>query len=78
MPSLEAEVNKYSLPKLSYRRSRHYYEKNYKTTLNTGMLIPIYANELTQPGDTFKIDLSFIAREVTPLQPVMDLSLIHI
>nr|DAO65569.1 MAG TPA: Major capsid protein [Microviridae sp.] len=72
MPSLEAEVNKYSLPKLSYRRSRHYYEKNYKTTLNTGMLIPIYANELTQPGDTFKIDLSFIAREVTPLQPVMD------
>lgn len=72
MPSLEAEVNKYSLPKLSYRRSRHYYEKNYKTTLSTGMLIPIYANELTQPGDTFKIDLSFVAREVTPLQPVMD------
>lgn len=72
MPSLEAEVNKYSLPKLSYRRSRHYYEKNYKTTLNTGMLIPIYMNELAQPGDTFKIDLSFIAREVTPLQPVMD------
>lgn len=72
MPSLEAEVNKYSLPKLSYRRSRHYYEKNYKTTLNTGMLIPIYVNELAQPGDTFKIDLSFIAREVTPLQPVMD------
>lgn len=72
MPSLEAEVNKYSLPKLRYRRSRHYYEKNYKTTLNTGMLIPIYVNELAQPGDTFKIDLSFIAREVTPLQPVMD------
>lgn len=72
MPSLEAEVNKYSLPKLRYRRSRHYYEKNYKTTLNTGMLVPIYANELVQPGDTFKIDLSFIAREVTPLQPVMD------
>lgn len=72
MPSLEAEVNKYSLPKLSYRRSRHYYEKNYKTTLNTGMLIPIYANELVQPGDTFKIDLSFVTREVTPLQPVMD------
>lgn len=72
MPSLEAEVNKYSLPKLNYRRSRHYYEKNYKTTLNTGMLIPIYVNELVQPGDTFKIDLSFIAREVTPLQPVMD------
>lgn len=72
MPSLEAEVNKYSLPKLRYKRSRHYYEKNYKTTLNTGMLIPIYVNELAQPGDTFKIDLSFIAREVTPLQPVMD------
>lgn len=72
MPSLEAEVNKYSLPKLSYRRSRHYYEKNYKTTLNTGMLVPIYVNELVQPGDTFKIDMSFISREVTPLQPVMD------
>lgn len=72
MPSLETEVNKYSLPKLNYRRSRHYYEKNYKTTLNTGMLIPTYVNELAQPGDTFKIDLSFVAREVTPLQPVMD------
>ena len=72
MPSLETEINKYSLPKLRYKRSRHYYEKNHKTTLNTGMLTLIYANELAQPGDTFKMDLSFVCREVTPYQPVMD------
>lgn len=70
--SLETEINKYSLPNLTYRRSRHYYEKNHKTTLNTGMLVPIYVNELVQPGDTFKMDMSFVAREVTPFQPVMD------
>ena len=70
--SLETEINKYSLPSLTYKRSRHYYEKNHKTTLNTGMLVPIYVNELVQPGDTFKMDMSFVAREVTPFQPVMD------
>lgn len=72
MTSLEAEMNEYSLPKLRYKRSRHYYEKNYKTTLNTGMLPPIYTNELIQPGDTIKMNLSFVCREITPFQPVMD------
>lgn len=72
MTSLEAEINEYSLPKLRYKRSRHYYEKNYKTTLNTGMLPPIYTNELIQPGDTIKMNLSFVCREITPFQPVMD------
>lgn len=72
MVNLTAETKESSLPILSYKRSRHHYRKNYKTTLNAGMLIPIYTNELVQPGDTFKIDLSFIAREITPYQPVMD------
>lgn len=72
MVNLTSELKESSLPILTYKRSRHFYKKNYKTTFNTGMLIPIYANELVQPGDTFKIDLSFVAREVTPYKPVMD------
>lgn len=72
MVNLTAETKESSLPLLNYKRSRHFYKKNYKTTMNAGMLIPVYANELVQPGDTFKIDMSFIAREVTPFQPVMD------
>lgn len=72
MVNLTSELNESSLPILTYKRSRHFYKKNYKTTLNAGMLIPIYANELVQPGDTFKIDLSFVAREITPYKPVMD------
>lgn len=72
MVNLTTETKESSLPILSYARSRHRYEKNYKTTLNAGMLIPIYTNELVQPGDTFKINLSFVAREITPYQPVMD------
>lgn len=72
MVNLTSELNESSLPILTYKRSRHFYKKNYKTTLNAGMLIPIYTNELVQPGDTFKIDLSFVAREITPYKPVMD------
>ena len=72
MANLNTETNQNSLPVMNYRRYRYYYTKNVKTSLNTGMVIPIYCNELVQPGDTFKVELGFVCRETTPFQPVMD------
>lgn len=66
------EMKMSGLPTLQYGRSRHQYRKNHKTSMNTGELVPIYANELVQPGDTFKVSLSLVARMTTPYQPVMD------
>lgn len=66
------EINISTLPAMNYKRSKFKYYKNYKTTFNTGDLICTYANELVQPGDTFKMDVSLVARMSTPYQPVMD------
>lgn len=67
-----ANTNINSLPTLKFKRSKFTYRKNHKTTFNTGDLIPIYCNELVQPGDTFVIDVSSVVRMSTPFQPVMD------
>lgn len=43
----------------------------YKTTFQSGDLIPIFCDEVL-PGDTFKLNSSFVLRNLTPLVPVMD------
>ena len=43
----------------------------YKTTFNSGELIPIFCDEVL-PGDTFTLDTSFVVRGITPIVPVMD------
>jgi hypothetical protein len=43
----------------------------YKTTLNAGLLIPIFVDEAL-PGDTFNISTSLFGRLSTPLKPIMD------
>lgn len=55
-----------SLPRSTFDRS-----KSTKTTLKVGKLIPFYLDEVL-PGDTFNIDMNFVARGVTPLYPTMD------
>ena len=44
---------------------------SYKTTFNSGRLIPVYCREIL-PGDSLKIDSAFILRMLTPVVPVMD------
>ncbi len=41
------------------------------TTFNAGDLVPVYVDEIL-PGDTFKMDLQFVSRLLTPIVPVMD------
>lgn len=53
-------------PRSSFRRPH-----GYKTTFNSGLLIPIYTDEAL-PGDTFKVNVSAVTRLITPIVPVMD------
>lgn len=55
-----------SMPRCSIKRP-----STYKTTLNAGMLYPVFCDEVL-PGDTFTLDASVICRLTTPLVPFMD------
>lgn len=43
----------------------------YKTTLDAGLLIPVFVDEAL-PGDTFNVNVSMFGRLSTPLKPIMD------
>lgn len=54
------------IPRSQFDRSH-----DYKTTFNTGDLIPIFLDEIL-PGDTMTMDMASIVRMATPIYPVMD------
>jgi hypothetical protein len=43
----------------------------YKTTFNSGKLIPIFVDEVL-PGDTTRMSVNYFARLATPVKPIMD------
>ena len=61
-----AEVPRANIPRSSFDRSH-----GVKTTFDSGLLIPIYADEAI-PGDTFNLRLTAFCRTATPIHPVMD------
>lgn len=58
-------------PKSSVPRSSFKMEKAYKTTFDSGYLIPFHLQEVL-PGDSFSVNAACFARMATPLFPVMD------
>lgn len=52
-------------------RSRFLRSQTHKTTLNAGLVVPFYLDEVL-PGDTFDVSTSIVARMSTMLKPVMD------
>lgn len=52
-------------------RSKFNRSHGYKTTMNAGLLIPIYADEAI-PGDTFNVKANLFGRLSTPIHPFMD------
>lgn len=56
---------------IKINRSAFNRPSTYKTTFNSGDLIPVFCDEVL-PGDTFKLNPSFVLRNLTPLVPVMD------
>lgn len=54
------------IPRSSFNRSH-----GYKTTFNSGKLVPFYCDEAL-PGDTFNLKATLFARLATPVVPIMD------
>lgn len=60
-----------SIPSVQVPRSVFDRRHQYKTTLDSGYLVPFYVDEAL-PGDTFTCDSTLFARMTTPIAPIMD------
>ncbi|UDN67716.1 major capsid protein [robinz microvirus RP_102] len=61
-----SQVPSVSIPRSTFDRSH-----GYKTTLDSGWLVPVFVDEAL-PGDTFNLSMTTFCRLATPLHPVMD------
>lgn len=59
------------VPQAEIQRSSFDRSHGYKTTLDAGLLIPIFVDEAL-PGDSFNVAMTGFARMNTPLRPIMD------
>lgn len=59
------------VPRADVPRSAFKAQKTYKTTFDSGFLIPVYVDEVL-PGDTFNFRMTAFTRLTTPLYPIMD------
>jgi len=70
MPSVMShrfsQVPSAEIPRSSFDRSHAH-----KTTLDAGLLVPIFIDEVL-PGDTFNLSMTGFARLATPIKPLMD------
>jgi hypothetical protein len=66
------DTHKFSMvPRADIPRSSFSSQKTHKTTFNSGLLIPVYVDEVL-PGDTFNLNMTGFGRLATPLFPIMD------
>ena len=64
--------NRFSMiPSVNLKRSVFDRSHDYKTTLDSGYLVPFYIDEVL-PGDSFKLNVATFARMNTPIVPFMD------
>ncbi|QCQ84862.1 major capsid protein [Blackfly microvirus SF02] len=61
-----SQVPRAEIPRSSFDRSH-----GYKTTFDSGYLVPFFVDEAL-PGDTFNLRCTTFARLATPLHPIMD------
>lgn len=59
------------VPKAEIERSSFDRSHGHKTTFNSGLLIPIFIDEVL-PGDSLNLRMTAFARLATPIKPVMD------
>lgn len=59
------------MPNVSMPRSRFVRPQSHKTTFDAGRLIPFYIDEVL-PGDTHKIETSYLVRTQPLVAPIMD------
>lgn len=58
-------------PAMYMRRTKFDRSHVYKTTFNSGKLIPVFVDEVL-PGDTARLSVNYFARLATPIKPIMD------
>lgn len=63
---LFSQIPSTQIPRSVFDRSH-----GYKTTFNSGYLVPFYVDEVL-PGDSFKLTATLFARLATPIVPFMD------
>ena len=61
-----SQVPKADIPRSAFNRSH-----GYKTTFDSGYLVPVFIDEAL-PGDTFNCKMTAFARLATPIAPIMD------
>nr|QJB19862.1 MAG: major capsid protein [Microvirus sp.] len=61
-----SEVPRADIPRSTFMR-----DHGYKTTFDSGYLVPVFVDEAL-PGDTMNLSMSAFARLATPLHPFMD------
>ena len=59
------------IPRAEIQRSSFDRSHGYKTTFDSGYLVPFYVDEVL-PGDTFNVSTTTFARLATPIAPIMD------
>ncbi|WNK15042.1 MAG: major capsid protein [Microvirus sp.] len=72
MKQKSAQAHSFAMvPRSDVPRSSFKMEKNLKTAFNFSYLVPCLVEEVL-PGDTWKANLSIVARTATPIVPVFD------
>lgn len=68
----EKEIHFSNVPDVKIGRSKMHIPNTHTGSGNAADLIPIFCDNLIQPGDSVKMKMSSIIRMMTPLVPVMD------
>ena len=58
-------------PAMYMRRTKFDRSHVYKTTFDSGKLIPVFVDEIL-PGDTCRLSVKYFSRLATPVKPIMD------
>lgn len=58
-------------PAMYMKRTKFDRSHVYKTTFDSGKLIPVFVDEVL-PGDTARMSVNYFARLATPIKPIMD------
>ena len=58
-------------PAMYMKRTKFDRSHVYKTTFDSGKLIPVFVDEVL-PGDTTRMSVNYFARLATPVKPIMD------
>lgn len=58
-------------PAMYMKRTKFDRSHVYKTTFDSGKLIPVFVDEIL-PGDTARLSVNYFARLATPIKPIMD------